>query len=228
MKVKYSGIMSDARGKLNGSVASKNRYGQYLRNKITPTNPQTSSQVAQRAKLATFASKWRSLTPAQRLAWNNAVGNYTGTNIFGDVTTPSGNVLYNRLNMTLATVNEDSINLPPLPLGASTPEELDASVNVSTGLAEITILPNSVPTDHKLVIESTAPLSAGIFNANNQFRIVSVDPSLTAGVADIFDAIEEKFGTPTAGLKMFFKVSFYRTDTGEKSQSLKTSTIVVG
>jgi hypothetical protein len=48
MKVLYGQIISEARGKLGGLVASKNTYGNYMRNKVTPANPQTTEQVAAR------------------------------------------------------------------------------------------------------------------------------------------------------------------------------------
>lgn len=226
MKIKYSALVSDMRGKLNGSVASKNRYGQYLRNKITPVNPQSSHQVEQRSKLATFSSMWKGLTEAQRAAWIAAVPGWTRTNIFGDITTPSGNILFNRINMTLATVGTTVLTLPPSPLGAESPTSVTASAAAGTPALDVTVGPAAAPTNHKYVIEATGQMSAGIYNANNRFRILAVDPVLAAGVADLKDAYVARFGTLVEGQKIFIRVSLYRTDTGEKSQFQKTSVIV--
>lgn len=225
MKVKYSALVSDMRGKLNGSVASKNRYGSYLRNKITPSNPQTAAQVAQRSLLAKFASLWRGLTEAQREAWNGAVSGYTKSNIFGDTVTPSGSVLFNQLNMNIATVAGSQLTLPPLPLGVTPISTLTVESTVATETLNLTITPEVIPANHVVVVEATAPMSPGIYNANNRFRIIAVNPDLVAGVADIFDDYEAKFGVPTVGRKAQFRVSLYRSDTGEKSLPLKSSLI---
>ena len=40
-KILTTAIVADIRNKLNGSVFSKNRYGAYVRTKVTPVNPQT-------------------------------------------------------------------------------------------------------------------------------------------------------------------------------------------
>lgn len=43
-KIKFGMMMTDARGKLGGQVFSKNRSGSYVRTKVTPVNPQTTTQ----------------------------------------------------------------------------------------------------------------------------------------------------------------------------------------
>ena len=44
MKIKLSALVSDARGKLNGSYMAKSQHGLVLRNKMTPKNPKSSKQ----------------------------------------------------------------------------------------------------------------------------------------------------------------------------------------
>lgn len=227
MKIKYSALVSDMRGKLNGSVASKNRYGSYLRNKITPVNPQTASQVAQRTVLAKFAAKWRTLTNPQRLAWNSAVNSWTRTNIFGDVVTPSGNILYNRLNMSLTTIGQPEITIPPMPQGADPLDSISVTADETTQEIEVTVAPQTIPAGHTLVIEATEQTSPGVYNANNKFRIVAINPVLVAGVVDIHTDYTAKFGSITAGLKIFVRAVVYNNTTGEKSLPLKADTIIV-
>jgi len=97
-KVKFTAFMADARGKLNGTVFSKNRGGSYVRTKVTPSNPQTSFQSAVRQRLSSLSASFRALSASQILAWNNAVGDFLSTNIFGDTVTPSGLQLFVKLN----------------------------------------------------------------------------------------------------------------------------------
>ena len=47
MRVQYTALMADARGKLAGTVG-KNKGGNYLRTKAIPINPKTTYQSIQR------------------------------------------------------------------------------------------------------------------------------------------------------------------------------------
>lgn len=226
MKIKWGVAIVDGRGKLGGHVASKNRGGAYLRTKVTPSNPQTSAQVSQRAKLAEFSQGWKALTEDQRNSWMGAVSSYSGTNIFGDVTNPSGNTVYTKVNINIAIAGGTKVTLPPQPIGVEAPVSVDLVATAGTPLVEITLDPTATPAGHALVVEATEQLSAGISNANNKFRIVAVSPTIVAGVADITSDYVAKFGTLTAGKKIFVRVKYIRISTGEVSQYQKSTAIV--
>ena len=51
-KILMTAIVADIRNKLNGSVFSKNRYGAYVRTKVTPVNPQSTAQQNTRNNLS--------------------------------------------------------------------------------------------------------------------------------------------------------------------------------
>lgn len=225
-KVKYSALVSDMRNKLNGSVLSKNKYGSYIRNKVTPTNPQSAAQVAQRAKLATFASKWRTLTEEQRQAWNDAVSGWSRTDIFGDSQNPTGSILHNRLNMTIATAGGTAIVLPPMPLGAPSPTALSVVTDTVASTMEVTFAQTPVPAGMALVVEASPGMSAGISVANSQLRIIAVLPATTATGADVYAEYVAKYGSPTIGMKIFYRISMIRIATGEKSQFQKFAEVI--
>ena len=58
-------------GKIGGTVYSHNRWGQYIRQLVIPTQPRTSYQQNQRARIASCAERWHDLTPSDRLQWEN-------------------------------------------------------------------------------------------------------------------------------------------------------------
>lgn len=82
MKIKWGALVVDGRGKIGGQVASKNGAGAYMKNKVTPANPQTADQTSARALFGVISAGWSSLTAAQIAAWNGAVADWTSTNIF--------------------------------------------------------------------------------------------------------------------------------------------------
>lgn len=114
-RIKFSGVVSEVKGKLNGTVFSRNRGGAYMRNNKSgqTTNSAKSSQV--KNKFGSLASRWRSLTVDQQNEWNAAGINYPTVNKFGDTRTPSGYELFMRLNGTLELMGLPIQVLPSLP-----------------------------------------------------------------------------------------------------------------
>ncbi len=225
-KVKFSALISEMRNKLNGSVFARNRGGNYLRTKVTPTNPQTQSQVLARARLASFAQGWRSLTEAQRESWRSVVSQWATTDVFGDVVNPSGNALYVRLNINISLAGGTTITTPPSPVGAEALTELSVGADHTDQSMSVAFAPATVPADHAMIIESTPMLSPGISNANSQFRIISTLAPAASSPATVGVNQVAKFGAIVEGQKVFVRAKFIRRDTGEVSQALVASAIV--
>ncbi len=84
MLVQYGGGVLDARGSIGGQTASRNRYGNYLRARTTPVNPQSSRQNKIRAVVQLLAQYWSgTLTQLQRDAWEVYAAAITRTNKLG-------------------------------------------------------------------------------------------------------------------------------------------------
>src|SRR5208283_1808640 len=112
--VKYtSALISDARNKLGGDVFARNRAGLYVRVKVKPKNPKTTSQQANRANFATYAKAFRSLTAAQILGWNTLASSSTLTDTLGNSYAPSGLQLYISCNRNLTLLGLSSISNAP-------------------------------------------------------------------------------------------------------------------
>jgi len=225
-KVKFSALVSDMRNKLNGSVFSKNRAGSYLRNKVTPSNPSTPSQALVRSILGTNSSTWRSLSETQRDAWNAAVESFLTTDVFGDTVTPSGFQLFNRLNGNIVNSGNVAITDPPAVVGISGATVLTVVPDV--GLSELigTVVPDPVPAGQAMIVEATAPLSAGINNFSGKYR--KIDVVVAAGsFGNQFANFVTKFGAPTIGLKSSIRVKFVNITTGESSPYLSFNFIWV-
>lgn len=114
-----------ASGRLGSIVASHNAGGLYLRNAVTPTDPATSTQTAQRARFTSLSGSWSSITQAQRDAWA-AYGAAVGvTNSVGATIYVSGRNWYIgnnslRLQAGLAAVADGPTNLTLAAMGTST------------------------------------------------------------------------------------------------------------
>lgn len=226
-KIKFGMMMTDARGKLGGHVFSKNRAGAYTRTKVTPVNPQSSSQVTVRNRFTTYAQNFRALTAAQILAWNTAVANFIGTDIFGDSKTPSGINLYSRLNLNLANAGQSAITSPPLPTGATPAVITSITADVSSSLFTIASALAAVPAGMTLVIEATGLVSPGKSFVKSEFRVIGTEAAAAAFPVAAGARWIAKFGTLVSGQKVFCRVKTVNNTTGEASGYSQVSTIVV-
>lgn len=97
MLVRYS-LLADASGSFGGLVASHGRSGQYIRTRVRPTNPSSSSQVEVRTIFANLSSTWSTLTDEQRDAWVTYALNVPITNALGDPLILTGHQMFIRSN----------------------------------------------------------------------------------------------------------------------------------
>jgi hypothetical protein len=227
MKIKWGALVVDGRNKIGGQVASKNRHGAYMRNKVTPVNPQSASQVTVRARLSGFAAGWRGLTAAQRLAWNAAVSDYKKTDIFGDIQNPSGFNLYVKLNSNLANIGIAAISNPPLPQAVSvfTTGTLAAAAGAQT--MSLTVTPAVQPVGETIVVRATPGISAGKSFVKSEFRQIGTFTAAVAGAYDLAANYIAKFGPiGPAGVKVFVEVIHVNETTGQASQVQQYNAIV--
>lgn len=227
MKTKFGAIIVAGSGKLGGHVAAKNRSGSYLRTKVTPVNPQTTFQSAIRNRLATLATAWGSLTDAQRLAWNNAVNQYKGTNIFGDIVNPSGFNLYTRLNSNLGLIGVAPISLPLLPVAL--PSFLSMAVTPAAGAQTIggAYTPTPIPAGVAIRVDATPAMPAGRMFVKNDFRFVQLLAAAAASPAALGAAYITRFGAVgSAGKRIFFRFTAYSLTTGQKGIPIIVSAII--
>lgn len=227
MKIKWGALVVDGRNKIGGQVASKNRAGAYMRNKVTPVNPKSTSQVTVRARLSGLASAWRGITQAQRTAWNAAVSDYKKTDIFGDIQNPSGFNLYVKLNANLINIGIASISTPPLPVAVSvfTSATLAAAAGAQT--LSLTVLPAVQPTSETIIVRATPNQSAGKTFVKSEFRQIGTFTTATAGAYDLSAMFIAKFGAiGPAGTKIFVEVTHVNETTGQQSQVQEYSAIV--
>lgn len=114
-KIKLSALISDIKGKANGSVFARNSGGVYYRNNPSGGGRKSTTWDRVKAQFSKVSSGWRALTNEQRLAWNAAVSEYNTHNVFGDNRIPSGYELYMRVNQTLSANGLSPIIAPRSP-----------------------------------------------------------------------------------------------------------------
>lgn len=226
-KIKYSALVTDMRGKLNGSVMSQNRSGSYVRNKKTPNNPQTSFQVAARSRIGILSKKWGTITQDQRSQWIAAVDDWQTTNIFGDTIKPSGQNLFIKINSNILIAGGTAVDAPTVKMGVVPTLDLSAVVDVTGTSIVLTCNPVTVPTGCVAVVEATGPVSAGVKFVKNAFRQLKTLPASSTLSDDLYTDYVARFGSLNVNQRVAFRVSFIRVATGERGLALQTDTLAV-
>lgn len=97
--VKYGGGIIQMSGSIAGTTHARNRYGNYVRARTKPVNPQTDRQENIRAAIAFLADRWAAtLTAGQRTAWDLYASNVAMKNKLGETIHLSGFNHYIRSN----------------------------------------------------------------------------------------------------------------------------------
>lgn len=227
MKVKFGAIIVAGSGKIGGHVAARNRAGAYMRTKVTPVNPQSTSQAGVRNRLTSLSQGWKALTAAQRAAWNSAVGDFSKTDIFGDIKNPSGFNLYQRLNNNLLCVGESAIDVPPVP--GSVFAFTSMSLAVVTGSPAMTAtFADAIPATDKVKLFATPAMSQGKNFVKSEFRLIGTLSNADTSPKNIKTLYDAKFGAITEnGLKVFIKAVPVNVTTGQEGTAIIASAISV-
>ena len=99
--VKYGGGIIQMSGSIAGNTHARNRFGNYVRARTKPINPNTANQVRIRTALATLTALWSQiLTANQRTAWNLYAASVSMKNALGEAVNLTGFNHFIRSNTT--------------------------------------------------------------------------------------------------------------------------------
>ena len=213
--IKYSGLLTGIWGKLNGSVFTRNKSGDIIKNKTTPRNPQSSDQCDNRSSLSYLSRKWRLLDEDQRRDWNALALTITNYNYFGDAYNPSGFNLFCRLNQNLFLIGQPYIyDCPSTP--AITPLH---DVGGRDYILPLTVLKIYFPlqtTEAGVthLIYASAAESQGIYYSKHKYKVIGL---ISGGTVNEYDCLSDylsKYSSPTVNTKIFFKLRAIDNATG--------------
>ena len=86
-RITLSPLLTDIRGKVADAVFSKWKGVNYVRARVTPSNPQTAAQTLQREALADCLLDWQSIKAWAKAVWDTYASGYnaSGYNFYMDV-----------------------------------------------------------------------------------------------------------------------------------------------
>lgn len=114
------GLGGQLSGSAGGLTAAHNRYGQYVRNRSIPVNPNSTRQQAVRAAFSAATLAWRNLTQAQRDAWTAYAQETPILNRLGETVIPTGQAMFVRTNTFRLGLTATILDTAPATPGLST------------------------------------------------------------------------------------------------------------
>ena len=191
-------------GRLGSVVYVNSRYGQIARQYVPPRNPRTPAQQNNRASFATVSSRWRALTPAQRLAWCLAAANKYATNAStGQKVSLNGFNYFVGTNARRAHLNLPLFDLPPSePSFNPNPVAEAVATNVG-GNVSLKLRVPAQPAQYTLV-QGARPVSTGV-RCVQHFPFLGLLSDPTDGWCDITDLYVARYGVPPAGTVIFIR-----------------------
>lgn len=225
MKIKWGSLVVDGRNKIGGHVASANRAGAYLRTKVSPKQPASIYSATVRARFSSISTSWRGLAESARTLWNNAVADFKKSDIFGDIKSPSGFNLYQRLNNNLVNCSIAMITTPPLPINVTQVKTLSLGA-VHAGAITLTYT-DAVPAGESMIIRATPALSPGKHFVKSEFRQIQVALAADVSPLAITTAYNAKYGAVGAvGEKIFVEVERVSNTTGQATKRVICQAII--
>lgn len=230
-KIQFGNIVADARNSVGGVVYSRNTWGAYIRQKVSPVQPRTSRQTEMRANLTELSKRWGTvLTEQQREAWRQFAAAFPIVDVFGNTISLTGIAAYQRVNRVRAILGLPPLDDPPANMDVIAPESVELQIAYAGTPPALTFTvvftPSPAPSGHHVEVWATKGLSPGRAFVSSELRLVSVSPAGQASPYDFTSQYLSRFGEPAAGQKVFVEVRFANSANGAQSRGLRASAIV--
>jgi len=126
---KYGGGIVQLSGSIAGNTFARNHYGNYVRARTVPINPNTSRQQAVKNYMSSLTTAWgETLTAAQRTAWGLYGKSVAMTNRLGETMFLTGANHYVRSNVPILQAGGTRVDAAPTTFELP---ETDAAFSVS-------------------------------------------------------------------------------------------------
>jgi len=135
--VKFGGGIIQMSGSIAGNTFARNRFGNYVRARTKPINPNTAKQILVRSVIADLSARWaQTLSAGQRAAWNLYADSVAMKNKLGETVYLSGYNHYMRSNAWFARMGRTLVDDGPVVF--ELPEQ-DATMSISVSEATQTV-----------------------------------------------------------------------------------------
>ena len=225
-KVKYGGGIQDLRGSIAGQVHSRNTFGNYIRQKVSPVQPRSSRQLEVRTLFTELSRRYSNqLTDEQQEAWRQAAASAPVRDVFGDSITLTGINLYARLNSLRLLQGLDPLDNPPPIEEVPGLDNLTLTWDGITGTLNVGFAPTPVPAGFSLFVWATEPVNPGVAFVSPKLRLLTILPANTNSTANITTAYVARYGAITPGKRIYVAAELVSENGWKGQRSLANTRI---
>lgn len=206
--------ISQASGRVGGTIFSHNRGGMYMRNGTKPKVVVSDAAMEQKAIMGVCSRAWATLDNSQRAAWRTWAVENPVINRLGESRTLSGSQAYNQINARLLRCGGSALSLPPIggpPVPLTT---LSAAADASDGTLVLTFAATPIPANTAYMVWGCPVNSEAVTYYKNRMVLVSILPATTATGADIGSDWEGRFGSLIEGQNLKLEAQAISLTTG--------------
>ncbi len=226
-KIKFGALAEDARGKIGGIVYSRNQFGGYVREKVSPVQPSTALQTIVRERVTTLSKRWfTTLTNDQRISWIAFAKVTPVTNVFGNPILLTGINAYLRLNGTLLAAAQAVIDDPPSDLAVISLTTATVAMSRGAGTANIIFTATPLGANDMLYIFATQGLSPGRFFFKPFYRFIGVSAAAEISPFAAGPLYGARFGTQITGSSVGWLIKVLRDNSGALTSGIHFRAIV--
>lgn len=225
-KVKYGGGIQDIRGSIAGQVHSRNTFGNYIRQKVSPVQPRSARQLEIRTLFTELSRRFsNTLSDEQQEAWRQAAASAPVRDVFGDSITLTGINLYARLNSLRLLQGLTPLDDPPPVEEVPSLDSLTLTWNPDTLTLEVGFAPTPIPPGLSLFVWATEPLNPGVAFVSPKLRLLTILPAGTASPADITTQYVARYGAITLGKRVYVAAELVSENGWKGQRSLANTRI---
>jgi hypothetical protein len=212
--LKLSGIIDKISGKLGGSILGTGPNGSYIKQNAWSQQHPSTQQSLHRTKVGLVTQNWRSVTPANKIAFGDAAIDYPYINKVGDEVLYTGFQLHNYLNGNIKILSGSLIVAPPIYVPPANPNILFITATPTSQVLQFTA--NAVK--QGCGVYMTRGLPVNTTNPEGHFIMVYPFPAGYGNrLFDIAPWYRYYVETPAIGTRIFMTMKFIDPLTGINS-----------
>ncbi|MGH9747182.1 MAG: hypothetical protein ACRD59_13880 [Candidatus Acidiferrales bacterium] len=207
-KILLGATIGDARNKAGAIVYSKNRFGAYLRQKVSPVQPRSTAQLNVRSNFTSITKSWQTISATNQAGWTSLASANPVRDKFGNSQILTGAQFYMKVNRILANAGLTQLTAPPADQAVDAPTSSTlTATSGGTPVLSLVIAPTPNTAD-AVIVRATPGLSKGRSFVQNALKQVIVKAPPVSSPVNLLTAWQALFGTLQAGQKIYTEVHY--------------------
>jgi hypothetical protein len=224
-RIKMGALITDIRGKIQGTVFQNSQGGLIMRNNPTPVNKGSIAQNATRVIIGNLQNQWKGLGDTTRAQWS-AFATFTGIKQVNDSNRIlNGQQLFFKINAIRQLYSKSNISNPLFSRFSLNP--VVVTVRNSFSILTIDTTRALVPANEFLELKISGPVGGTVNNPSGRLKQLIFTTTASAANVVTQDYIDIFGKIPNSGDEVFIEWTLRQLDNGLYS-AIQSTKVTVG